>query len=87
MSIILQPNTGLATRGGSDILLPDALYLKTQIQSQLYPRDPWEPAKKWIREVGSKRRYFERLSVLVTAIVFVDNGPPSLYLKFSFNSS
>jgi hypothetical protein len=47
----------------------------------------WEPAKKWIREVGSKRRYFERLAVLVTSKILDDDDPPSLYLKFSFNSS
>ena len=47
----------------------------------------WEPAKKWIHQVGSKRRYFERLAVLVTATLLEDDDPPVFYLKFAFNSS
>jgi len=47
----------------------------------------WVPAKEWIETVGSKRRYFERLAVLVTEMIIEDSGLSILYLKFDFNTS
>jgi hypothetical protein len=47
----------------------------------------WRPAKAWIAAVGSKRRYFERLAVIISTQVLVDDGLPIIYLKFELNSS
>lgn len=56
-----------------------------QLLTQLFRS--WVPAREWIRSVGSERRYFERLAVLVTSTVLEDEGFPILYLKFKFDSS
>lgn len=47
----------------------------------------WKPAQTWIKNVGSKRRYFERLAVIVGSQIIEDDWGPILYLKFDFNSS
>jgi hypothetical protein len=48
----------------------------------------WRQGSMAITKVGSKRRYFERLAVIVSTIILPDdnlNWP--LYLKFDFNST
>lgn len=47
----------------------------------------WCPAKTEIDKVGSKRRYFEKLAVVISVMVIEDSGLPILYLKFDFNTS
>lgn len=47
----------------------------------------WKPAKAWIKEAGSKRRYFEKLGVLLCSVIFMDPFDPIIYLKFEFDSS
>ena len=46
----------------------------------------WCPAKTEIDKVGSKRRYFGKLAVIISAMVIEDSGLPILYLKFDFNT-
>lgn len=46
----------------------------------------WRPAKQWIEAVGSIRRYFERLAVLIS-LQLLDEPRPICCLKFDFNSS
>ncbi len=47
----------------------------------------WKTGKLNIAEVGSKRRYFERLAVIIGSLVLPEDDLPILYLKFDFNSS
>lgn len=47
----------------------------------------WKKAKDWIQAVGSKRRYFERLAVVIGEMILPEDHSLLLYLKFDFNSS
>jgi hypothetical protein len=47
----------------------------------------WNQGKCWIEAIGSKRRYFERLAVVIGELVLPDDDSQLLYLKFDFNSS
>lgn len=47
----------------------------------------WNQGKGWIKAIGSKRRYFERLAVVIGELVLPDDGSQLNYLKFDFNSS
>lgn len=47
----------------------------------------WNKGKGWIEASGSKRRYFERLAVVIGELVLPDDDSQLLYLKFDFNSS
>ena len=47
----------------------------------------WKTGKLNIAEVGSKRRYFERLAAIIGSLVQPEDDLPILYLKFDFNSS
>lgn len=46
----------------------------------------WKTGKEWINTVGSKRRYFERLAVIIGATILPEDNALLLYLKFDFNS-
>lgn len=47
----------------------------------------WKTGKRWIEAIGSKRRYFERLAVVIGELVLPEDDSPLWYLKFDFNSS
>ncbi len=47
----------------------------------------WKCGKGWIKAIGSKRRYFERLAVIIGELVLPEDDSVILYLKFEFNSS
>lgn len=47
----------------------------------------WKPGADWIKEAGSKRRYFETLAVLVAHTILPADELPILYLKFDFSSA
>lgn len=46
----------------------------------------WKEGKENIKAVGSKRRYFERLAVIVGEVILPDEPWPIFNLKFNFNS-
>ena len=46
----------------------------------------WKEGKLAIESIGSKRRYFERLAVIIGCQVLPEDEWPILYLKFDFNS-
>ena len=46
----------------------------------------WKEGKLAIESIGSKRRYFERLAVMIGCQVLPEDEWPILYLKFDFNS-
>ena len=47
----------------------------------------WKNGKNWIKIVGSKRRYFERLAIAIGETILPEDNSLLLYLKFDFNSS
>lgn len=47
----------------------------------------WKSGKDDIESVGSKRRYFERLAVIIGECILDYDPKPILYLKFDFNSN
>lgn len=47
----------------------------------------WKQGKDWIAVVGSKRRYFERLAIVIGEFILPEDDSLLLYLKFDFNSS
>lgn len=47
----------------------------------------WKRGKTWIQAVGSKRRYFERLAIVIGELILPEDTSVLLYLKFDFNSS
>jgi hypothetical protein len=46
----------------------------------------WKEGKLAINSIGSKRRYFERLAVMIGCLVLPEDEWPIVYLKFDFNS-
>lgn len=46
----------------------------------------WKKGKADILIIGSKRRYFEKLAVIVAEIILPENTEPIFNLKFEFNS-
>ena len=55
-----------------------------QLITDLFYR--WKEGKLAIDSVGSKRRYFERLAVMIGSLVLPEDEWPIVYLKFDFNS-
>jgi len=47
----------------------------------------WKPGADWIKQAGSKRRYFETLAVLMAHTILSVDELPILYLKFDFSSA
>lgn len=85
-----QKNLGLQTEHnfGPFGNLPNVFFGLAQIAqliTELYSF--WNKGKGWIDAIGSKRRYFERLAVVIGELVLPEDGSQFLYLKFDFNSS
>ena len=68
--------------------LPNVFFGLAQI-AQLFTElfSCWKNGRILIQAVGSKRRYFERLAVIIGEIILPENTDPILNLKFDFNSS
>ncbi len=67
--------------------LPDVFFGLAQIAqliTELFCR--WKEGQLSIEKIGSKRRYFERLAVMIGCQVLPEDELPILYLKFDFNS-
>jgi hypothetical protein len=47
----------------------------------------WKPAREWIKNAGSTRRYFEQLSIMISRTFIDDPLGPILYCKFEFGNT
>lgn len=56
-----------------------------QLITELFCR--WRSGKNDIEKIGSKRRYFERLAVVIGCCILEFDPNPIFYLKFEFNSN
>lgn len=84
-----QKNLGFQTEHnfGHKGNLPNVFFALAQIAqliSELFSL--WKQGKEDIEIIGSKRRYFEKLAVVISEIL-LPNDESILYLKFNFNSS
>ena len=61
------------------------LALVAQCLTQLFCS--WGPARPWIKNAGSTRRYFEQLSIMISKTLIEDDGLPILYCKFEFGDT
>jgi hypothetical protein len=56
------------------------LALVAQCLTQLFCT--WGRARLWIKNAGSRRRYFEQLSIMISRTAIDDDGIPILYCKY-----
>ena len=68
--------------------LPSVFFGLIQIAhiiSELFSK--WKKGKALIRKVGSKKRFFEKFSVLLSSVVVPEHPMPILYIKFQWDTS